>query len=192
MKAVSEMYDFSILRELRKREGLNIQELSKKSGISPAVISKLERNQTAADLKTIYRISHALSINASDLIALAEYVTAKKKNSSEHISDGFSFKELRYDNVRLLIGSAKAGSKVSRPKVHKDDYEICWVLKGKVIFYLPEETYELSGGESIQFDALLRHTYEAVEDTEMVILHLKKNRYKGRREGWRVGGCKGL
>lgn len=175
---MNKMYDFSILRELRKRENLNIGELSKISGISPAVISKLERNQTAADLKTIYRLSHALSMNASDLIALAEYVTAKKKNSTEHISDGFIFKELRYDNARLLLGSAKAGSKVSRPKVHKDDYETCWVLKGKVIFYLPGETYELKANESIQFDALLKHTYEAVEDTEIVILHIKKERYK--------------
>ncbi len=178
MMVVREMYDFSILRELRKKEGLNIGDLSRKSGISPAVISKLERNQTAADLKTIYRISHALSINASDLIALAEYVTAKKKNSTEHNSDGFNFRELRYDNARLLLGSAKAGSKVSRPKMHKDDYEICWVLKGKVIFYLPSETYELHENESIQFDALLKHTYEAVEDTELVILHIKKERYK--------------
>lgn len=175
---IREMYDFSILRELRKREGLKIDDLSKKSGISPAVISKLERNQTSADLRTIYKISRALSINASDLIALAEHVTSKKKNSTEHISDGFNFRELRYDNVRLLLGSAKAGSKVSRPKVHKDDYEICWVLKGKVVFHLPSETYELNANESIQFDALLKHTYEAVEDTEMVILHLKKNRYK--------------
>ncbi len=176
MTKFKEMFNFSILRELRRQEGLKIEDLSKKSGISPAVISKLERNQTAADLKTIYQISRALSINPSDLIALAEYVTAKKKASSEHISEDFHFKELRYEGVRILFGTAKAGGKVSSPKMHKDDYETCWVLKGKVIFYLPDAVYELKAGESIQFDALLKHTYEAVENTEIVILHIKKDR----------------
>jgi len=38
------MYDFSILRDLRKRSGLNIADVSARSGVSAAVISKLERN----------------------------------------------------------------------------------------------------------------------------------------------------
>jgi transcriptional regulator with XRE-family HTH domain len=174
---LKEMYDFSILRELRKREGLNILDVSKRSGVSPAVISKLERNQTAADLKTIYRLSRVLSINASDLIALAEQVSAKRKSTTEHTSDGFKFKEIRYDNARILFGTAKAGCKVSKPKIHSDDFEICWVIKGKVLFELPNEKFELEEGDSIQFDALLKHSYASIEDTEMIIIHIKKRKF---------------
>jgi hypothetical protein len=32
----------------------------------------------------------------------------------------------------------------------------------------------LKENESMQFDTLLKHTYEAVEDTEIAILHIKK------------------
>ena len=33
-------FDFAILRQLRKRDGLTIQDLSQNTGVSPAVISK--------------------------------------------------------------------------------------------------------------------------------------------------------
>ena len=36
------MYNFSVLRDLRKRAEMTIADLSERTGISPAVISKLE------------------------------------------------------------------------------------------------------------------------------------------------------
>ncbi|RKX92599.1 MAG: hypothetical protein DRZ90_13690, partial [Spirochaetes bacterium] len=44
MRLTSVFYDFSILRNLRKRSGFTIADVSEKSGVSQAVISKLERN----------------------------------------------------------------------------------------------------------------------------------------------------
>ena len=37
-----------------------------------------------------------------------------------------------------------------------------------------DESHELTAGQSIQFDALLPHSYEALENTECIIVHLKK------------------
>ncbi len=45
--------DFRTLRELRKSHALSIVELSEQSGVSASVISKLERNQTKAELDTL-------------------------------------------------------------------------------------------------------------------------------------------
>lgn len=170
------MYDFSILRSLRKRENLNIADVSEKSGVSAAVISKLERNQTVAELETLYKLSHVFGLNPSDLLAIAETRSAQKTNASVHSADGFKFREIRYGNIRSLLGDAKSGAKVSRPKIHQDDYELCWVLSGKLAFYLPNEHFELTAGEAIQFDALLEHTYEAIEDCQILIIHIRKNK----------------
>lgn len=171
----NKMYDFSILRDLRKRENLNIADLSEKSGVSASVISKLERNQCIAELETIFRLAKVFGITASDLIALAENRTAHQCAATKHVSDGFVFSEIAYKNLKCLHGKAPAGAKVSRPHLHRDDYELCWVLSGKLKFYLPNEKYELSAGDSIQFDALLAHTYEAVEKCEIIIIHLRKD-----------------
>ncbi|MDD2707087.1 MAG: XRE family transcriptional regulator [Verrucomicrobiae bacterium] len=168
------LYDFSILRDLRKREQMNIQEVARLSSVSPAVISKLERNQSSAELTTLFRLSRVFGMNTTDLLTLAECRTSHKTKAESHVSGGFTFQEIRYANVRCLLGTAKAGDKTSRPEVHQDDYELAWVLKGSVSVSLPAEKHELKSGDAIQFDAVLCHSYEALEDSEMLILHLKK------------------
>ena len=41
---------------------------------------------------------------------------------------------------------------------------------------LPDEKHELTSGEAIQFDAILHHTYEALENCEVVVIHLRKGK----------------
>ncbi|MDD4318249.1 MAG: helix-turn-helix domain-containing protein [Victivallaceae bacterium] len=170
------IYDFSILRELRKRDSMSIAELSEKCGVSVSVISKLERNQCVAELETIYRLAKIFGLTASDLVSLAESRTSHTAVASQHQSDGFIFSEVAYGNLKCLRGIAKGGAKVSKPHLHRDDYELCWVLKGRLMFYLPNEKHELNSGESIQFDALLEHTYEALEDCEIILVHVRKDK----------------
>lgn len=168
------MYDFSVVRDLRRRDGLTIAELSRRTGISSAVISKLERNQSAAELATLFGISRAFGVNTTDLLLLAESRTAHLKHETLHKSGAFRFREVAYSNVRALIGEASAGGKVSNPEIHSDDYEICWVLEGQVRIILPHEQHELKAGQCVQFDAILEHTYEVIEDCRVLILHQKK------------------
>ena len=169
-------FDFSFIRSLRKREGMNIAGLSKRSGVSPAVISKLERNLCKAELDTIYRISRALGQNTSDFLSLAESTSADKREETKHKSDDFTFREIQYGNIRCLLGKGKAGSKVHKPKIHKDNYELCWIIEGNVNFYLPGEKHELGKGDAIQFDAMLEHTYECIQDCQILIIHLLKGK----------------
>ena len=70
----------------------------------------------------------------------------------------------------------RSGARVSRPEIHGDDYEVCWVRRGHVRLSLPDERHELGPGEALQFDAILEHTYEALEPSEVVILHLHKGK----------------
>jgi transcriptional regulator with XRE-family HTH domain len=155
---------------------MTIGDVSKRSGISPAVISKLERNQTRAELETLFRLSRVFGMTATDLLALSETRTAHRATASAHIGGDFVFKEIQYGNARLLFGEAPEGAKVSRPEIHHDDYEVCWVLTGKIRLILPHEQHDLKTGEAIQFDAILHHTYEALEDSQLIILHLRKGK----------------
>lgn len=168
------MYDFAVLRELRKRESLTIEEVAVRAGLSPAVISKLERNQTTASLETLYRLGRVFGMSATDLLGLAESPLAHRKRDHSHTSDGFTFRKIAYANFAALLGTAPAGARVSRPEVHHDDHETCWVLSGRIRLVLPNETIELGAGESTQFDAIQHHTYEALEDTTLIIVQIAK------------------
>ena len=170
----SKPFEFTILRQLRKRDGLTIHDLSKRTGVSPAVISKLERNQQNVELGTLSSVSRAFGMNVTDLLMLAESRLAHRKKESGHASGGFTFREVHYGNVRLLFGTGKAGGCTSKPEIHQDDFEVCWVLAGKVRITLPHEHAVLAGGQCIQFDAILEHTYEVLEDCQVLIVHLQK------------------
>jgi transcriptional regulator with XRE-family HTH domain len=170
------MFDFSILRELRKQGGLTIANLSQQTGVSAAVISKLERNQTTAELTTLFSISRAFGMNTTDLLTLAEARMAHKTTETTHRTGAFHFRKIRYGNVDALLGEASAGSNVSKPEIHEDDLELCWVLRGQVKVTLPHEHYILKTGECAQFDAVLEHTYEVIQDCQILILHLRKGK----------------
>jgi transcriptional regulator with XRE-family HTH domain len=168
------MFDFSILREIRKREGLTLDEVGNRSGVSIAVISRLERNQTSAELETLYKLARVFGMSATDLLALAESRMAHRKGEESYRSDGFSFRVVRYANHACYLGEAKAGARIRKPEIHHDDHETCWVIEGRVRVELPHEVVELAAGESLQFDAIQEHSYEAVEDSRLILVHLKK------------------
>lgn len=170
------MYDFGILRDLRKREGWTIADLSSRTGVSPAVISKLERNQTSAELSTLFSLSRAFGMNATDLLMLAESRTAHRSSETSHRSGAFTFRDIRYGNIRALLGEARAGGQVSNPEIHQDDLEVCWVLRGAIRLQLPHEHPVIKAGECVQFDAILEHSYEVIEDCQILILHLRKGK----------------
>ncbi len=169
-------FDFRVLRRLRDQHEMTLADLSKASGVSIAVISKLERNQQSAELDTLYRLSRAFGLSATDLLALTESPLAHRSNEKSHRSDDFKFRQVKYANVVALLGSAPAGAKISRPEIHHDDTEMCWVTTGKLRLSLPHEQCVLGAGESIQFDAIQQHTYEAIADSQFIILHLRKDK----------------
>lgn len=169
------IYDFSVLRGLRKREGLTIGQVAERSGVSTAVISKLERNQTTAELETLYKLARVFQMSASDLIGLAEARLAHKIDSTRYEHDGFDFEKISYANASCFYGHANKGAEVKRPEIHHDDFEICWVVEGSIELSLPSEKQIISAGSAIQFDAILEHSYQALEDSKFIIMHIRKD-----------------
>jgi transcriptional regulator with XRE-family HTH domain len=170
------MFDFSILREIRKREGLTLEEVASRSGLSIAVISRLERNQTSAELETLYKLGRVFGMSATDLLAISESRMAHSKMEESYKSEGFQFRVIRYANHACFFANARAGARIRKPEIHHDDHETCWVLSGRVKIELPHETVELGAGQSIQFDAIQEHSYAAIEDSQLMLVHLKKGK----------------
>ena len=178
METFKTIFDFSIIRDLRKVNGSTIAELSARSGVSTAVISKLERNQTRVELETLYRLGKVFGITPSELIKLSEHKTSQVADETNYESDGFVFRKVSFGNIKCMVGEAIAGKGISRPDIHADEYEICWCFDGRVKITLPNEEHVLEKGRSVQFDAVLEHTYEALSNCRILILHIaKSNRF---------------
>lgn len=172
----SHPYDFSILRNLRKAQGYTIADIAQASGISTAVISRIERNQAVPELDTLSRLGKAFGISATDLLGLAEFRTVQTATSQHYVSGGFQFQHINFMNIQCFLGSALAGGTVNRPEVHHNDHEICWVLQGSIEMVLNEEPHVLKEGDAIQFDAVLTHTYKALSDCRILTIHIRKGK----------------
>lgn len=166
--------DFSIVRELRKRAGMTLEDVSKKSGVSIAGLSKLERNQNMIELETLYRMARVFGLSATDLLNLAESCSAHCKTAEQYSSGPFDFEKVGFKGIDCFKASAKAGASLSKPEAHGDELEICWLHRGHIHITLPREQHWLKAGQALKFDAALPHNYEILEDSEMTIVHIEK------------------
>jgi len=173
---MAQNYDFTILRTLRKSQAYTIADVAENSGISTAVISRIERNQAMPELDTLARLSRVFGMSATDLLGLAENRKAQVASSQHYTSGGFQFINIHFMNLQVFIGTALAGAKVSRPEVHHNDIEVCWVLSGSIDMNVGQDRYNLKEGDAIQFDAMLSHEYRATEDCKILLLHLHKGK----------------
>jgi len=166
--------DFSVVRDLRKRAGMTLEDVSQKSGLSIAGLSKLERNQNMIELDTLYRLARVFGLSATDLLTLAESCSAHLKTAEVYSSGPFDFERVCFKGLGCFNVRARAGERLSKPEAHGDEFEICWVREGRVLITLPREQHSLQSGQALKFDAALEHSYEILEDSEMTLIHIEK------------------
>jgi transcriptional regulator with XRE-family HTH domain len=169
-------YDFTIVRHLRKKMGLTIYGLSEKCGVSYVALSKLERNLGNPELKTLDKIARALNIETHNLLALAEHDRPRIFESEQVEEFGFKVQRVGLDGVNVSFVTGPKGAKGVAEHQHGDDYEICFVLSGKIILNVKDSVYEVNEGQAVRFDCIFEHFYEAAEDTTFVhILRAKRS-----------------
>jgi transcriptional regulator with XRE-family HTH domain len=95
------------VKQLRIRHGWSLEELAGKSGVSRAMISKIERRQTSATAALLSRLGGAFDVPVSDLLGPPQrhgVLTRKEERSSwRDPATGF---------LRQVVSSPSAGSAV--------------------------------------------------------------------------------
>ncbi len=174
--------DFKVIRLLRKSLNFSLKELSARSGVSFAVISKLERNHGNPSLETLSALARALHLAPSELLALAEpeNLSLEVRSGAEYPAGGFTFRAASLDGLRLIHGRGPSGARLADPEKHRGELEMLSVLSGRLRLTVDSRTAELEPGMSVRFQAFLEHSYEALEDVEMFIVHFPK------RQAWPI------
>lgn len=168
-------YDFSIIRHLRKKMGLTIYGLSEKCGVSYVALSKLERNLGNPELKTLDRIARALDIETHNLLALAEHDRPQIVDAVKELDDtGFEFNRITVGGMHVSLVRGARGTAGAGDHTHGDDYEICFVLTGKVRLTVKNSDYDVNAGQAVRFDCIFDHNYELLEDSTMIHVLIAK------------------
>jgi len=177
-------YDFSILRVLRRKQNLTLEELAQVSGLSYPTIASIETNKAFPSLKTIDAIATALKTPAGKIVSLAEYKTSQKcRTETVHAevlkNSGINLEKINvanFDGLKIFRATVKNGEVVNSMKLHEDCdcHEICFCLYGSIEIRVKDDIHLLNSDDVIIFDGCLDHEYTAISKAEYLVIHLPK------------------
>ncbi len=95
------------LRNIRLRNGMTIEELSKKSGLSKNLIAQIERGEKKGSIESLVAISNVLEISIEDL--LTDSLLFTNAESKSKTADDFSYLLLDCSDkeARVIIKNAE-------------------------------------------------------------------------------------
>jgi len=160
------------IRALRLEKGLGQVQLGKHTGLSPALLSKIERGQLFPTLPTLLRIAMVFSVGLEHFFAESSArpafaVTRKKDrvrlpNRTGAGAPAYIFESLDFPlNDRRMdayYAEFPPSAKPSDPHQHKGS-ELIYVLKGQLAVDLDGEVTVLDEGDAMHFASSTRHTY---------------------------------
>lgn len=167
------------LRRLRLHKSMGLLELSKHTGLSPALLSKLERDLMHPTLPTLLRIAMVFSVDLDyffisgpkpvlSIVRKGDRLRFPDAPGSEKKAD-YYFESLDFPVGKRQLNSYFAefepvDEKDARVHEHPG-IELLYVLSGKLAMHIGEDRWELSEGDAIYFDSTVSHSYRRIGAT---------------------------
>ena len=172
------------LSEERRRLGLTLQEVGRRSGLSIGMISKIENAQTSPSLRTLARLSQALDVPVTTFFrGFEEERDASFVRSGEGIE--LVRQGTRHGHRYELLAAAKGAQRRVQPFLvtltqrseefplfQHDGVEFLYLLGGSLAYRYGRHTYEMAPGDSLMFDGRVAHGPERLDDLPIRFLSI--------------------
>jgi transcriptional regulator with XRE-family HTH domain len=160
------------LRRLRLRKSMGLLELSKHTGLSPSLLSKLERDVMHPTLPTLTRIALVFSVGLEYFFnpeprPVFEIVRKKDRvrfpQSPDAVPVPYYFESLDFPVPDSALRSylAEFAEESSVPHEHAG-IEFLYVLGGKLELSTVAEKQVLPQGDAVYFDSSVPHAYRGM------------------------------
>jgi transcriptional regulator with XRE-family HTH domain len=158
------------LHRERETRGWSLADLAERSGVSRAMISKIERGEASPTAALLGRLSGAFGLTLSTLIARAEIKGGRLLRAGEqpqwrdpdtgyvrrHVSPS---SDLPLDLVRIEL---PAGVSVAYPaSAYAFLRQVVWVIEGRLNFIEGEVIHEMETGDCLELGPPVACTFEA-------------------------------
>jgi transcriptional regulator with XRE-family HTH domain len=160
------------IRRLRLNKKLGLVQLGEHTGLSPALLSKIERGHLFPTLPTLMRIALVFGVGLDHffreggdqpihaVVRKADRIRLPDK--AGRTSPAYRFESLDYPvSDRKLNGYyVEIESEDERSELHEHPgAEIIYVLRGELVVNLEGEDFTLGEGDSMYFDSAHPHSY---------------------------------
>ncbi len=163
------------LRRLRLRKSMGLSELSKHTGLSASLLSKLERDLMYPTLPTLLRIALVFSVGLEyffnpeprpvlEIVRKRERLRFPEASDRKHPAYHFESLDFLAENRKLNAYYAEFEEvQESHTRTHQHaGVEFLYVISGKLILQIGEDRPELAEGDAIYFESTVPHGYRKV------------------------------
>jgi transcriptional regulator with XRE-family HTH domain len=163
------------LRRLRLRKSMGLLELSKHTGLSPALLSKLERDVMHPTLPTLMRIAMVFSVGLEYFFnpeprPVLEIVRKKDRllfpESPDAAQVAYHFESLDFPVPNRALNSYLAEFEpveAEHGRLHEHPgIEFLYLVSGRLELRIGAGKHELAEGDAIYFDSTVPHGYRRI------------------------------
>ncbi|MCB9771312.1 MAG: helix-turn-helix transcriptional regulator [Candidatus Omnitrophica bacterium] len=162
------------LKELREKNKMSLTDLSQKSGVQIATLSRIENMKMTGTLESHLNIAKALSV---DLVELYDNLkNDEQKAEPPHVNkpqtsvESFTYNDrasyeiltsqLLKKKMLPIILRIEPDGKTNTEQNPSGSERFIFILEGEVTAYIGKEHYALKTNSSLYFDASVEHHFE--------------------------------
>ena len=164
------------LRTLRLKKSMGLVELGQHTGLSPAMLSKLERGKLFPTLPTLLRIAMVFGVGLDfffaderkrhvvSIVRKQERLKFPENTGSSVIAYNFESLDFKASERKLNAFYAEfepVPAEKVRPHQHPG-VELLYMIGGKLELMIGSDLHVLEEGDAIYFDSAVRHSYRRV------------------------------
>ena len=161
------------LRTLRLRKSMGLVELGKHTGLSAALLSKLERGKLFPTLPTLLRIALVFGVGLDffftderkrrvvGVVRREERVRFPERPNTPDVQYFFECLDYRANERKMsafLADFQDVAPEKLKPHQHAG-VEFLFVIKGSMTIKIASEEFDLEAEDAIYFDSAVQHTY---------------------------------
>src|SRR5262252_6490827 len=191
-------------RQARERKNMSVRGLARYVGVSPSLVSQIERGRVMPSVGTLYSIANELGLIVDDLFTGAPRRTASGKSEMTaadvvnpvlktaqrktiKLADGVRWERLTPTpdkDVEFLVVVYDVGAE-SCPKdalIRHGGKEYAYMISGHLGIKIGFEEFELGPGDSIAFDAQMPHRLWTIGKEPAEAIWVVLNRHGDNRQ----------
>ncbi len=174
------------IKELRLKQGLTLEELAQRSGLTKSYLSKVERGLSVPSIATALKLAEVFGVEVGQMFGVnqaeQEFVLVRREERRLFGPQVDGQSQVESLSPGVLRGGLEAFTvrpphdpTAKKPVEHKG-HELLFVLDGRIGVELPSRMLEMEKGDSLQFLASIPHRLrslgEGTAEVLVVISHL--------------------
>lgn len=158
------------IRNLRKEKKLTLVEISQKTGVAQATLSRIETGTMIGTVECHEKVAEALGIGLSELYTgvdprydqvthLSQKDTRTLTHHTKDVTVELLTQESSKKKITPLILTLQAGGKTEKESNERGVEKFVWALDGNIGIKLDNQEIALKSQETLYFDASLPHQF---------------------------------